>query len=88
MVIDFNLLENSDILQCKDSKNKTKYFEVTIKYEGLTPLYIIKDLLNYRNFNLKGSRQIVKHLLNHWNFSEVKIIKDKKIKKILTTLYG
>lgn len=87
-MINFDLLENSDILQCTDSKNKTKYFEVTIEYDGLTPLYIIKDLSNYRNFRLRGSRQIVKHLLSFWDFSEVKVIKDQKTKSVLTTLYG
>jgi hypothetical protein len=87
-VIDFDLLENSDILQCKDSKNKTTYFQVAIEYDGLTPLYIINDLSNYRNFRLRGSRQIVKHLLSFWDFLEVKVIKDQKIKNVLTTLYG
>lgn len=87
-MIDFDLLENFDILQCKSDKNNTRYFRITIEYDGLTPLYRIKDLNYDRNLTLKGSRQIVKHLLNFWDFSEVKIIKDQKTKNVLTTLYG
>lgn len=87
-MIDFNLLENSDILQFNDSKNKTKYFKVTIEYDGLTPLYTIKNLTCHQNLTIRGSRQIVKHLVNFMDFSEVKIIKDQKTKNLLTTLYG
>lgn len=88
MVIDFDSLGDKDILECLDSKNKPFHFKVTIEYEGLTPLYTVQGLKSHPNFILKGSRQIVKHLMNFYDFSKVRIIKDKKTKEILTTLYG